>query len=238
MVKVVPIMAALLVLTILASPVHATGAHLWFYSVDPSTLPDWTGKIDGAVNPQDDDPNYVGVTSDAWTTESVVIASGEWETPFNLWIGNADPKDGCHDTTLVISVNDAAAAAIAGITVTPGGNVGAWDTTVANFPLPPHGISNSAEYYGFAEVIVGDIASGSYMQVTIDITLNVGADLEEAKIHFDAYGWSDDAHNGDYDIFSPFSHDSTFVIPEVATIFLTASSMLAFGAYIYRKKKE
>jgi hypothetical protein len=166
------------------------------------------------------------------------MVSGDWDTPFSLWIGNADPQDDCYDTTLVISVNDAAAAAIAGITVTPGGAVGAWDTVVANFPLPSHGISNSAEYHGFAEAIVGYIASGSYMQITIDITLNADPVLDEAKIHFDAYGWSERDHTGGYDIFSPFSHDSTFVIPEVATIFAAGSSLIALGTYAYKRRKR
>jgi hypothetical protein len=235
--KATPFITALLLLALFASPVFATGAHLWFYSVDPATLP---GGYPPLVNPQSNDPNYVGVTSDAWTTESVVVASGDWDTPFNLWIGNADPQDDCYDTTLVISVNDAAAAAIAGITLTPGGAVGAWDTVEANFPLPPHGIPNSAEYYGFAEVIVGNITSGNYMQITIDITLNPSADLSEAKIHFDAYGWSDPEHTAEdkYDINTPFSHDSTFVIPEAATLFAASSSLIALGAYAYKRRKH
>lgn len=235
LIKATPLITAALLLTILAAPVFATGAHLWFYSVDPSTL---TG-YPPLVNPQPDDPNWTGVTSDPWTTESVVVVSGDWDTPFSLWIGNADPQDDCYDTTLVISVNDAAAAAISGINITTPsiGAVPAWDTVVANFPLPPHGISNSAEFYGFAEVIVGDIVKGSYMQITIDITLT-GAPLDEAKIHFDAYGWSIEEHTGDYDIFSPFSHDFTFVIPEAATIVAVASSLVALGIYAYKRKKQ
>jgi hypothetical protein len=235
LIKAMPLITAALLLTMLAAPVFATGAHLWFYSVDPATLP---GGYPPLVNPQPDDPNWTGVTSDPWTTESVVVVSGDWDTPFSLWIGNADPQDDCYDTTLVISVNNAAAAAISGINITtpPIGAVPAWDTVVANFPLPPHGISNSAEYYGFAEVIVGNIVNGSYIQITIDIDLNT--DLTEAKIHFDAYGWSTEEHTGKYNIFSPFSHDFTFVIPEAATIVAVASSLVALGIYAYKRKKQ
>jgi len=230
--KATPLITAVLLLTLFASPVFATGAHLWFYSVEPPIpLP----------NPDGWDPNYVDTTSDPWTTESVVSVSSDWDTPFSLWIGNADSQDDCYDTTLVISVNDAAAAAIASITITPGGALGAWDTVVANFPLPPHGISVSAEYYGFASKTLGDIPSGGKMQVTIDITLNPGADLEEAKIHFDAYGWSTEDHSTDpksADITNPFSHDYTFIIPEATTAFAAASSLLALGTYAYRRRKK
>jgi hypothetical protein len=238
LIKAIPLITAVSLLTMLAVPVFATGAHLWFYSVDPSTL---TG-YPPLVNPDPNDPNYVGVTADPWTTESVVVVSGDWDTPFNLWIGNADPQDDCYDTTLVISINDAAHDAISGITVTPGGAV-TWDTNAANFPLPPHGISNSAEFYAFGKVIVGDIASDGYMQITIDITPN-GGDLDEAKIHFDAYGWSEDPGEvgaGDpqnIDITSPFSHDSTFIVPEATTILAVSASLLALGAYAYKRKKQ
>jgi len=37
--KATPIITAVLLLTLFAAPVLATGAHLWFYSVDPATLP-------------------------------------------------------------------------------------------------------------------------------------------------------------------------------------------------------
>lgn len=227
LIKIVPILTALLVLTMLTAPVFAKGAHLWFYSVEP-TIP--------LPNPDGWDPNYVDVTSDPWTTESIVVPQGDWDTPFSLWIGNADPHDKCYNPMLVISVNDAAAAAISEIKVS-GDPVDPWNQNNGDFPLPPHGISNSAEWYGFAEVLVGDIPSGDYIEIRIDITLKPGADLSEAKIHFDAYGWSEDVYTGPYDIFSPFSHDYTFIIPEPATIFLMAASLTALGIYAYKRKK-
>jgi hypothetical protein len=246
--KIVPLLAAmltaLLVLTMLALPVSAKGDHLWFYSVDPATLPGWTGKIDGSVNPEDDDPNYVDFDPDPWLKESVVLPKGDWDTPFSLWIGNADHKDTSYGTTLVISVNDAAAKAIDSITVTPGGTISAWNTNPAQFPLPPHGISNSDEYHGFAEVIVGDIGYGSYIVVKIDITLKPEVDqedLEGAKIHFDAYGWSNQGHVGileKADMNSPFSKDYTFVIPELATILLTTAPLSALGIYAFKRKRK
>lgn len=233
-IKAIPLITAVLLLTILAAPAFATGAHLWFYSVDPATLP---GGYPPLVNPDPNDPNYVGTDSDPWLEDSVVVPNGDWDTPYSIWLGNADPQDNCYDTMLVISVNDAAAAAISGITV-DGTPIGAWNTSAAYFPLPPHGISNSAEFYGFAEVNVGDILSGEYIEIVIDITLNT--DLTDAKIHYDAYGWSDSEHTGDDrpDITSPFSHDYTFIVPEAATIFAVGASLVALGAYAYKRKKQ
>ena len=225
--KATPLITAALLLTILAAPVFATGAHLWFYSVEPPIpLP----------NPETWDPNYIGDDPiDSWITESVVIPQGDWDTPFSLWIGNADPQDTSYDTTLVISVNDVAYAAIVDITV-EGNSVLPWNTDEGDFPLPPHGVSNSAEWAGFAEALLGDIPSGGKMEINIDITL--GTDLEGAKIHFDAYGWSTDEHTGKPDITSPFSHDATFVVPEAATIVAVASSLVALGTYAYKRKKQ
>jgi hypothetical protein len=234
-IKAIPLITAVLLLTILAAPVFATGAHLWFYSVDPATLP---GGYPPLVNPDPNDPNYVGTNSDPWLEDSVVVPNGDWESQYSIWLGNADPQDNCYDTMLVISVNDAAAAAIFNITVN-GSPIGAWDTSAANFPLPPHGVANSAEWYGFVEVNVGDILSGEYIEITIDIDLNT--DLTGAKIHYDAYGWSTEEHSTDprtADITSPFSHDYTFIVPEVATIFAVASSLVALGTYAYKRKKQ
>jgi hypothetical protein len=232
LIKAIPLMAAVSLLTILAVPVFATGAHLWFYSVDPATLP---GGYPPLVNPDPNDPNYVGTDSDPWLEDSVVNMTGDWETPYSIWLGNADSQDDCYDTMLVISVNDAAAAAISGIMVN-GVPIGSWDTSAANFPLPPHGISNSAEWYGFVAAPVDDIPLGGYIEITIDIDLNT--DLTGAKIHYDAYGWSTEEHTGDPDITNPFSHDYTFIVPEAATLLAVSSSLLALGAYAYKRKKQ
>jgi hypothetical protein len=229
--KIVPLITAVSILTMLAAPVFATGAHLWFYSVDPSTL---TG-YPPLVNPDPNDPNYVSSDSDPWLDESVVVPNGDWDTPYSIWLGNADPQDDCYDTMLVISVNDAAAAAISGIMVN-GAPIGAWDTSAANFPLPPHGVANSAEWYGFVNVTVGDIDSGGYIEIVIDIDINT--DLTDAKIHFDAYGWSTEEHTGGPDISNPFSHDYTFMVPEAATILAVSASLLALGAYAYKRKRQ
>jgi hypothetical protein len=232
--KIFPLITAVFLMTILAVPVFATGAHLWFYSVDPSTLP---GGYPPLVDPDPNDPNYIIADPDPWLVDSVVVLSGDWDTPFSIWLGNADSQDDCYDTMLVISINDAAAPGISGIMVN-GAPVGAWDTSEANFPLPPHGVANSAEWYGFVEVNVGDIPSGGYIEITIDIDLNT--DLTGAKIHYDAYGWSDAGHTAEDrpDITNPFSHDYTFVIPEAATVLAVSASMLALGAYAYKRKKQ
>ena len=229
--KATPLITAVLLLTMLAAPVFADGGgHLWFYSQDPGTL----NPPDLLPNPQDYDPNYIGINSDPWLTESVMLA-GNWETPFSIWLGCAQFES--LGTKLVISINDAAHTAIAGITV-EGIAVGAWDTDDSNFPLAPHGVSNSAEWYGFAEADLGDLYSPPdtpyKIEINIDITLEPGADVSEAKIHFDAYGYTDTGAR----IFSPYSHDALFVVPEATTIFAVASSLLALGTYAYKRKKQ
>ena len=230
--KATPLITAVLLLTIMAAPVFATGAHLWFYSVDPATLPGYPPL----PNPEDYDPNYIDTSADGWILESVVV-QGDWETPFSIWLGNADNSDTSYDTTVVISINDAAAAAIAGMTV-EGTPVGAWNTDEADFPLPAHGVSNSAEWYGFVLVNLGALAPDGKIEINIDIALNSGADLDEAKIHFDAYGFSTAEHGDKPDMTSPFSHDATFVVPEAATIFAAGSSLLALGTYAYKRRKQ
>ena len=234
-IKATPLITSAILLTLLVTPVFATGAHLWFYSVDPATLP---GGYPPLANPDPNDPNYVDADSDPWLTESVVVMNGDWESEFSIWLGNADPQDNCYDTMLVISVNDAAAAAISGIKV-DGTPVGAFDTNSGNFPLPAHGVANSAEWYGFVEANVGDIPSGGYIEILIDIDLGTDP-TEEAKIHYDAYGWSNVEHTIEErpDITSPFSHDYTFVVPEVATIFAAGSSLTALGTYAYKRRKH
>lgn len=214
-----------------ARPVFAGGGgHLWFYSQDPGTL----NPPDLLPNPQDYDPNYIGSDSDAWLTESIV-PMGDWETPFSIWLGCAQFES--LGTKLVISINDAAYAAISAIDV-EGNPVGSWNTDDGDFPLPPHGVANSAEWYGFAEANLGDLYSPPdtpyKIEINIDIDLNPGADLSEAKIHFDAYGYTESQEL----IFSPFSHDSTFIVPEPATIFATTGSILALlGLYLHKRRK-
>jgi len=221
-----------LLLTLFAAPVFAKGAHLWFYSVDPATL----NPPDPLPDPMDYDPNYIDTSADGWITESVVI-KGDWKAPFSIWLGNRDTSDTSYDTTLIISINDATAVAINGLSVN-GNPVGTWNTIEANFPLPPHGVSNSAEWYGFVEVDLGTLAAGSKIEITVDIALNPNADIEASKIHFDACGFSTPEHGDRADMTSPFSHDGTFVVPEPATIVLAGSSLLAFGTYAYKRKKQ
>jgi hypothetical protein len=233
-IKAAPLITSAILLALLIAPVCATGAHLWFYSVDPATLP---GGYPPLLNPDPNDPNYVSADSDPWLEESIVMMNGDWDTPFSIWLGNADPQDNCYDTMLVISVNNEAAAAISGISV-DGTPVGVWNQDDGDFPLPAHGVANSAEWYGFVEVNVGNIMSGEYIEIVIDIDLNT--DLANAKIHYDAYGWSDVEHSLEDrpNITSPFSHDYTFVVPEVTTIFAAGSSLAALGTYVYRRKKQ
>jgi hypothetical protein len=226
-----PLIAAVLLLTLLAAPVFATGAHLWFYSVDPATI----NPPDPLPNPEDYDPNYIDTGFEGWIAEGVAV-QGDWETPFSIWLGNADNSDTSYDTTLVISVNNVAANAIVGITV-EGNPVGAWDTNGYNFPLPPHGVSNSAEWYGFVEVNIGYLSAGGKVEINIDIALGQFVP-DTAKLHFDAYGFSTPEHGDKPDMTSPFSHDGTFVVPEPSALAAVASSMLALGTYAYKRRKQ
>lgn len=232
--KATPLITAVLLLTLLAIPVRADGGgHLWFYSVDPGTL----NPPDPLPDPQIYDPNYVGVSSDTWTTESIV-PTGDWETPFSIWLGCAQFES--LKTILVISINDAAFAAIDTIKVN-GLTLGTWDTDPDDFPLPPHGVANSAEWYGYAN-FTGLTPADLYSppgtpyktEITIDIDLKPDADVSEAKIHFDALGYTETGAR----IFSPFSHDLNFVVPEPATVLAAASSMLALGTYAYKRRKQ
>jgi len=244
--KATPLITAVLLLTLLAAPVFAQEAgKLWFYSVDPEAALGYPPL----PNPQTwPDPNYyVGDGSDDWLDESVVAMEGDWDSPFDLWIG-LHQGTMSYDTTLVISINNDAASVITSITVTPDGEapqvilIGAFsnvDPTGPTYPLAKHGVFGSAEWAGYAEVVVGDIASETALKITIDIALG-GAVPEGARIHFDAYGWSDEGEIGEVkaDITCPYSHDYTFVIPEVATILLAGASFAGFGLYAIRRKRK
>ena len=224
--RMMPILATLLLAVALITPVLAQGGgHLWFYSQDPGDPP--------LPNPQDWDPNYVNSDPNPWLDESIVITSGDWDTPFTIWLACAQFES--LDTMLVVSINDAAFEAIDSITVN-GIPLEPW-TDGTPVALAPHGVFNSAEFYGYDEVNVGDLYSppGTPFKVAIvvDIDLNEGADLSNAKIHFDAYGYT----NTGGIIFSPYSHDTTFVVPEPATIIMMASALGAFGIYAYKRKR-
>jgi hypothetical protein len=224
--KAIPLITAVLLLAILATPVFATGAHLWFYSIEPPIpLPD----------PETWDPNYSGTDPDGWLNEGLVIQVGDW-TDFSCWIGNADPHDDCEDLRILISVNTEAAAGIASMKINGYDVTLPWDSDDGNFPMPPHSPIGDADWAGFAEVSVGSLDSGNKMELTFTTTLNTGADMDDARIHLDAYCY--DADGWPFPIFAPFSHDGTFVIPEAATIFAVTSSLLALGIYAYKRKKQ
>jgi len=229
--KITPTVIAILVLTVMITPVLASGqgngggGHLWFYSQDPGNLP--------LPNPETWDPKYVETSSDPWLDKSIVIPSSDWDTPFTIWLGCA--KFESLNTKLVISINEAAKDAIQSITIN-GSPITSWQLGKPS-ALAPHGIFNSAEFAGYAEVLLGDLYSYTdpyKKEITVDITLKPDADLSKAKIHFDAYGQTEDGGL----IFSPYSHDLTFVVPEPATIILMASPLLAFGLYAYKRRKQ
>jgi len=208
--------------------------HLWFYSQDPDTLPGPQPLPD----PQDYDPRYVGIDPDPWLSESVVVPSSDWETPFSLWLGCAQFES--HDTMLVVSINVAAHDVIESIKVNDA-SLGPWDNS-GDPPgcLAPHGVFNSAEFWGYAEINVGDLYSppGSpyKVEIIVDIKLHEGAEVpSDAKIHFDAYGSTGGSRPRC--IFSPYSHDFTFRIPElpVGTILGLATCIAALAAFRYKR---
>jgi hypothetical protein len=232
--KIAFTLTAILLFSLLAFPVFAKspqGAHLWFFSQDPDTLP-WDNPKQ-LPNPQDVDPKYVGSHSDPWLNQGVIIASGEWDE-FTIWLGLH--KFESLNTKVVICINNAANEAINTITVN-GIEIESWNSGKPS-ALAPHGVFKSTEFYGYAEVDVGDLYAPPLTPyktaITINIDLNDEADLTNAKIHFDAYG---STKNGGI-VFSPYSHDLTFVIPEPATIFMATSALLAFGLYAYKRKKQ
>jgi len=228
-----------LVCTLATSPVLAEGGgHLWFYSQDPDTLP----GPQPLPNPQDYDPKYVDTDPDPWLLQSVVIPSADWETPFTIWLACAQFES--IDTKLVVSINDAAEGVIETVTVTVDSTPTVLDPTsfdTSGVPpgcLAPHGVFNSAEFYGCAEADVGDLyappGSPYKTAITVDIDLKGGVVVpSDAKIHFDAYGYTE----GQECIFSPYSHDSNFVIPEPATVLATTASLIALTLYAYKRKK-
>ena len=205
------------------------GGHLWFYSQDPDTI----SGPQPLPNPEDYDPNYYGSSSDPWLAYGVLGMVADWETPFSVWLGCAQFES--RNTMVVISINDAAYAAISSISVY-GMPISSWTTSGMPSALAPHGVFNSAEFYGYAEVNVGDLeappGSPYKVEIPIDITLVPGADLSEAKVHLDAYGMTDSGAV----IFSPYSHDFTFMVPEAAPLILMGISFGALGVYAYKRK--
>ena len=232
MAKTVLFFTVLLLTLSFVSPVFAPpgggggggGAHLWFYSVDPDTL----AGPQPLPDPQVYDPNWVGASADGWITESVVTGLS---TSFNIWLGCKQFNS--TGTTLVVSINDAAFAAIDSITVY-GSTIGSWSSAMPS-QLSPHGVFNAADFHGYAEVGLIDLYSppGSpyKVEIPVEITFKATADLTGAKIHFDAYGYTESGAL----MKNPYSHDLT--VPEPATIFMALTSLGALGVYAYKRKK-
>lgn len=245
-------MAITILLAIATCPVLADGGgHLWFYSQDPDTIP--SPAPQPLPNPDPWDPKYQGVDVDPWKTEGIVIPPDEWVSPLSMWLACAQFES--LNTKLVLSINDAAAGAIETISVdvNADGSVeatldpdtpGDWDTSgdppgTPPDKLAPHGVFNSAEFFGYAEVDVGNLYSppGSPYAREIEITIELKDGVEvppDAKIHFDAYGFTEDESF----IFSPYSHDATFVVPELGVLLLATASFSALGLYAIKRRKS
>jgi len=239
--KIIPIITIMLIaIAALTTPALATGGgHLWFYSTDPGTL----NPPELLPNPQYYDPKYVESSPDPWLDDSIVIPSGDWEKPFTIWLACAQFES--LNTKLVISINKAAYDVIENIYIN-GTLLSSWDTSGEAPPAgsqPPnklasHGVFNSEEFHGYAEAYIGNLYSPPNtpykVKIIVEINLKSGVTVPaDAKIHFDAYGYTED---GGF-IFSPYSHDLNFVIPEPATIFMTVASIAALGAYAYKRKR-
>lgn len=215
------------------SPVLAAGGgHLWFYSLDPDTIP--APAPQPLPNPEDWDPKYVGVDSDPWVTEGINFTSGDWETPFTIWLGCKQFES--LGTKLVVSINNVANGIIDSIQIN-GTSLGSWISSQHNV-LAPHGVFNSAEFYGYAEADVGDLNSPPgtpyKIAIVVDIDLEAGAEVTtDAKIHFDAYGYTDEGSL----IFSPYSHDLIFRIPELGSVMLVMASFGALVLYSIKRRK-
>ena len=228
-----PILVSLLLLFAVVSPVFADGGgHLWFYSQDPDTI----SGPQPLPNPQDYDPAWSGTNADPWLSEGGIIM-GDWESPFSIWLGCAQFES--LNTMVVISINDAAYAAISSIMVN-GVPITSWSSGIPS-ALSPHGVFNSAEFYGYAEVNVGNLEEPGptsiypyKVEIVVDIDLVPSADLDGAKIHFDAYGYTEEGSI----MFSPYSHDSTFMVPEAAPLVLAGISIAGLGLYGWRRKKN
>jgi len=209
----------------------AGGGHLWFYSQDPSTLPGPQPLPDPSVY----DPKYVSSSPDSWLTESIVVPSGDWSTPFFIWLGCAQFES--LNTKLVVSINDAAHSVIDSIIIN-GTTIGPWDTSgTPPASIAPHGVFNSAEFYGYANASLGNIYSPPdtpyVVAINVTIVLNGGTIPADAKIHFDAFGYTEE---GNF-MFSPYSHDLDFVVPEPATIAIAATSLIALALYGLHRTK-
>jgi len=223
------------------------GGHLWFYSQNPDTL---LGP-QPLPNPRDYDPKYHGADPDPWLSESIVIPASEWmrgpqNLHFDIWLGCAQFES--LETKLVVSINDAAHDVIEIIEVQAPGcqeiPFEDWDTS-GDPPgyLEPHGVFNSAEFWGCAEYDVhSDYFSDLYSPpnpnykavIEVILWLKSGVTIfpKDAKIHFDAYGHTEEGNC----IFSTYSHDSTFVIPEIGPLFLMVAMFSALTLYALRRK--
>jgi len=234
LVVIAPLVTTLLILTLLVTPVNAqAGGHLWFYSQDPDTL-SWPNP-NQLPNPEDVDPKYVDAHPDEWLSESIIVSPDEWETPFSIWLACAQFES--LNTKVVVSINEAAFTAIESITINEN-QISSWMTGIPS-ALAPHGVFNSAEFHGYTEVDVGNLYSPTdspyKVEIEIQIDLKEGADLSDAKIHFDAYGSTE---RGGV-IFSPYSHDATlFVVPEGYTVLLVSAPLFAFALYAYKHRRN
>jgi hypothetical protein len=213
-------------------------AKYWFYIEDPSAY---------AFYDPEAGPNYVGVVSDDWVTESVV-ESIDWESfagtgtnaEFIFWmiVTNSESQN----TKVVISINDAAYDGIARIWVN-GIEITSW-TTSSHPYLAPHGIFNSAEFYGYYELDIGYLAQSMKggqapavypVEISFEVEVAEGAS-NDMKIHLDAYGCEGSG---------PYSHDAVaaywpdippMLVPEV--MFGTIATVIAGVAAVFVMRQK
>ena len=173
-------------------------AKYWFYVEDPSAYSFYDPEAG---------PNYVSIVADAWVTESVVH-SINWESKagtdveFSFWMVVTNSES--QNTKVVISINKAAYEGIVKIWIN-GEEATPW-TTSSHSILSPHGVFNSAEFYGYYEYDVGYLAEttkGGIPTVNpVELSIKVEVDddaTNDIKIHLDAYGCEGSG---------PYSHDA------------------------------
>ena len=223
--------ASPLVMRVFAPPSNAP--HLWFYSKDPATL----NPPDPLPDPQTYDPKYIDSNPDGWIAESIVINPSQWASPYTIWLAWVVNKDESLDTKLIVSINDAAHTGIQTIKIN-GNTLTSWDTS-GNPPtgLSNHGVFNSAEFYGYAEADVGDLYAypkAPYkVAIIAEIALNNNPPAD-MKVHFDALGQTEAGAITR----NPYSHDVTFVIPDLATAIMILAPFSALGVYAIRRRKK
>lgn len=211
-----------------------------------------------------DDSTYVGVDPDPWMTESYVVYSGPTSSlSINITVTNHKGTRDVHEIVLFMVTNDTGAISdisVNGSLVTLSWTYGPDSTGPSMYAdpgastgtylgdMPAHGVYNDpaaawVEYRSGKDLAPKE-TPGSSMLFMITINFS-SSDPGDVKLHFDAYGWIEEGSgkncviiDDDLDAaFSPFSHDITILVPELALPFLVTTS-LGLGGYLFLRRKQ